>query len=366
MFLILPCLVIMEFNLNLLKEVCVAPGAPSREEKIRAVVLKELQSLVKQKKLSAADISVDNMGNVIAIKRGSDKNPKKVMSCAHMDEIAFMVKHIDEEGFIRFTTLGGFDPKTLTAQRVIVHGKKDIIGLMGSKPIHLMEPAEREKAAKINDFVVDVGLSKEEVEKIVTIGDVITRDRDLIELGNNVSSKSLDNRIAVFILLEALREMNTPKHDFYAVFSVQEEIGLRGAQVATHSINPDFAINLDTTIAFDTPGAAGHERCTTLGKGTAIKIMDASVICDARMVAFMKKTADKHKIVWQPEILVAGGTDTASMQRSGKNGAIAGCISIPTRYIHSVIETVNKQDVLYSIALLKACVEEIHSYNFKW
>lgn len=354
----------MEFNINLLKQICEIPGAPGREEKIRSFIEKQVQELIKQKKIQKNDVFTDNIGNLHVIKRGKGKNPKKIMSAAHLDEISFMVRHIDEQGFIRFTTLGGFDPKTLTAQRVIVHGKKDLIGLMGSKPIHIMEPAEREKPAKISDFVVDVGLPKEEVQKIVSVGDVITRERDLIEIGNNVSTKSLDNRIAVYILLETLRYLDTPEYDFYAVFTVQEEVGLRGAQVAAHTINPDFAINLDTTIAYDTPGAAEHEKCTQLGKGTGIKIMDSSVICDARMIEFMKKTADKHKILWQPEILVAGGTDTASMQRAGKNGAIVGAISIPTRYIHSVIETVNKQDVLYSIQLLKYCVEELHTFKF--
>lgn len=354
----------MEFNVNLLKRICEIPGAPGREDKIRNFILKKIEELIQQKKIQKNDVYIDNIGNLHVIKRGKSKNPKKIMSAAHIDEISFMVRHIDEQGFIRFTTLGGFDPKTLTAQRVIVHGKKDLIGLMGTKPIHLMELAEREKAVKITDFVVDVGLPKEEVEKIVSIGDVITRERDLIEIGNHVSTKSLDNRIAVYILLETLQYLDTPEYDFYAVFTVQEEVGLRGAQVATHLINPDFAINLDTTIAYDTPGAAEHEKCTQLGKGTAIKIMDSSVICDVRMIEFMKKTADKHNILWQPEILIAGGTDTASMQKSGKNGAIVGAISVPTRYIHSVIETVNKQDVLYSIQLLKYCIEELHTYNF--
>ncbi|MCS7075769.1 MAG: M42 family metallopeptidase [Bacteroidia bacterium] len=354
----------MDINLKLLKSICEIPGAPGREEKIRHFIYKQIEDLIKQKKIQKNDVHVDSIGNLHVIKRGRYKNTKKIMSAAHLDEISFMVRHIDEQGFIRFTPLGGFDPKTLTAQRVIVHGKKDLIGLMGTKPIHIMDPADREKPVKISDFVVDVGLPKEEVEKIISIGDVITRERDLVEVGNYVSAKSLDNRIAVYILLETLRYLDTPAWDFYAVFTVQEEVGLRGAQVAAHTINPDFAINLDTTIAYDTPGAAEYEKCTQLGKGTAIKIMDSSVICDSRMIEFMKTTADKHNIPWQPEILVSGGTDTAPMQRAGKHGAIVGGISVPTRYIHSVIETVSKQDVLHSIQLLKHCIEEIHTFKF--
>ena len=136
--------------------------------------------------------------------------------------------------------------------------------------------------------------------------------------------------------------------------------------MAAHTINPDFGIGLDTTIAFDLPGANDHEVVTQLGKGTAIKIMDSSVVCDARMIDFMRKTADKHGIPWQSEILPAGGTDTAAVQRAGKLGSISGCISIPTRHIHSVIEMAHKGDIQASIDLLVACLEELDSYDFSW
>ena len=155
------------------------------------------------------EVRTDNMGNVTAIKKG--KRNKKVMIGAHMDEIGFIVTHIDDNGFIRFHTLGGFDPKTLTAQRVIVHGKKDLIGVMGSKPIHVMSPEERNKPPKIKDFFIDMGMSKEEVEKHISVGDTITRERKLIEMGNCVNCKSIDNRVSVFILIEMLRELkNAP------------------------------------------------------------------------------------------------------------------------------------------------------------
>jgi endoglucanase len=303
------------------------------------------------------------MGNVTAVRRGRER--KKVMAAAHMDEIGFIVTHIDEKGFLRFHTLGGFDPKTLTAQRVIVHGKEDLIGVMGSKPVHLMSPEERNKAPQIQDFFIDLGLPAKKVEKLVAVGNPVTRQRELIEMGNCVNCKSIDNRVSVFILLEALRKMkgNLP-YDFYAAFTVQEEVGLRGAAVAAHHIEPDFGINIDTTIAFDTPGARPHEKVTELGKGAGIKIMDSSTICDTRMVDFLRKTADKHKIKWQSEILPAGGTDTAGLQRNGKTGAIAGGISIPTRHIHQVIEMADKSDIQASIDLLSFSVKEINTYNW--
>jgi endoglucanase len=228
-----------------------------------------------------------------------------------------------------------------------------------------MSAEERTKLPKTTDFFIDLGMSKEEVVKWITIGDPVTRDRELIEMGDCVNCKSIDNRVAVFILIETLKQLNNPAYDVYATFTVQEEVGLRGANVAAHSINPDFGIALDTTIAFDVPGAQAHEKVTELGKGTAIKIMDAMTICDYRMVEFMKQTAIKEKITWQPEILTAGGTDTAGVQRMGKQGSIAGAISIPTRNLHQVIEMAHKQDIEDSIALLKACLEQIDSYDWK-
>jgi len=349
----------MKFNSDLLSRICKTPGAPGFEQRVRELVLKELKGLTDE-------VEMDNMGNIYAIKRG--KESKRVMVGAHMDEIGFMVTHIDDKGFLRFHTLGGFDPKTLTAQRVIIHGKKDIIGVMASKPIHVMTDEERNRVAKLRDYFIDTGLSKKEVEKYITIGDPITREREYIEMGDCVNSKSLDNRLAVFILIETLRKLKGKKipYDLYGVFTVQEEVGIRGANVSALRINPDFGFGLDTTIAFDLPGAAAHEMITKLGEGTAIKIMDASTICDYRMVAYMKKTADKNKIKWQPEILTAGGTDTAGIQRMTEGGSIAGAVSIPTRHLHQVIEMAHKEDILGSIDLLTACITDLDSYDWSF
>ncbi len=346
-------------NTALLNTICTTPGAPGFEQKIRALVLEEIKGLVDE-------VEVDNMGNVYAIKRG--KGDKRVMVGAHMDEIGFIVTHIDDNGFIRFHTLGGFDPKTLTAQRVIIHGSEDVIGVMASKPIHVMSADERNKVAKLSDYFIDTGLSADEVKQRVKIGDSITREREFIEMGNCVNGKSLDNRLAVFILIETLRNLKGKEipFDLYGVFTVQEEVGIRGANVSSLRIQPDFGFGLDTTIAFDLPGASAHEKITELGKGTAIKIMDASTICDYRMVQFMKNTADKHKIKWQPEILTAGGTDTAGIQRMTEGGSIAGAVSIPTRHLHQVIEMAHKDDIQGSIDLLTACISEIDQHDWKF
>ena len=345
-------------NTELLAELCEVAGAPGYENRVRKIVLREIENLVDE-------IKIDNMGNVSAIKKG--KKNKRVMIAAHMDEIGFIVTHIDDKGFVYFHTLGGFDPKTLTAQRVIIHGKKDIIGVMGSKPIHLMNTADRQKVPTTKDFFIDTGLSKKELDKLISIGSSITRERSLIEMGDCINCKSLDNRVSVFILIEMLREMkDIPPYDVYAVFTVQEEIGIRGANVSSMEINPDFGFGLDTTIAWDTPGSTKQEQVSALGEGACIKVMDSSTVCDYRMVAYMKEIAKKNKIKTQLEILPAGGTDTAGVQRMNPGGAIAGAVSIPTRHIHQVIEMVHKEDVRGSIDLLRACVEGLDTYDWSF
>ncbi len=346
-------------NVELLANICRAPGAPGFEQPIRELVMQELEGLVDE-------IRTDAMGNVIAIRHGSED--KRVMIAAHIDEISFIVTHIDDDGFIKFHTLGGFDPKTLTAQRVIIHGKKDVIGVMGTKPIHVMSPEERSKVVKSNEYFIDTGLSAKEVRKFIEIGDPITRERELIEMGNCVNAKSLDNRVCVFLLIETLRALKRRKlpYDVYATFTVQEEIGLRGATAAASGINPHFAINLDVTMAYDLPGAAPHEKVTSLGKGTAIKVLDGMTVCDYRMVKFMREVAKNKKIDYQIELLPAGGTDTAGMQRHANGGSIAGGISVPLRYLHQVIEMAHKKDVKDSIDLLKNCLLEIGKYDWSF
>lgn len=350
-------------DVALLSDFCRVPAAPGFEQRLRALLMEKVKPLVDE-------VYTDAMGNVYAVKKGTTTgaDAKRVMIGAHMDEIGFIVTHIEEGGFIRFHTLGGFDPKTLTAQRVIVHGKKDVVGCMGCKPIHLMTPAERNKPLNIKDYFIDTGMTQEEVKELISVGDAVTRERELIEMGNCVNAKSLDNRLAVYMLFETFRELQgiDVPYDIYGVFTVQEEVGIRGASVAAQQVNPDFGFGIDVTIAFDVPGAQAHERITSLGEGCAIKIMDSSTICDYRMVNFMKETANKHDILWQPEVLTGGGTDTAGIQRRGMNGAIAGCISIPCRNVHQVIEMSDKTDIRNGIDLLKKCLLEVDQYDWSF
>jgi endoglucanase len=346
-------------DFDLLAKMCETPGAPGFEFRIRNAILDAVKDYVD-------DHYIDRMGNLVVVKKGT--LDKEVMVTAHMDEISFVVTHIDDDGFIRFQPLGGFDPKTLTAQRVIIHGSEDIIGVMGTKPVHVMTKEEKARPLQLKDYFIDTGLPKDEVEKVVDIGNAITRERETIRMGKSINAKSLDNRVSVYILIEALRELKGQDipYSLYGAFTVQEEVGIRGAMKATSAVDPEFGINLDVSVAFDLPGAMPQEKVTQMGKGTAIKILDGMTICDQRMVRYMKEVAKREGIDWQPEVLPAGGTDTAALQRGGKHGAIAGAISIPCRYLHQVIEMVDEGDVRASIDLLKASVKHLDSFDYNF
>jgi endoglucanase len=344
-------------NFKRLKRLCETPGAPGREERVRELVAEALGA-------RCDDVSTDSIGNVIGYKKGSGESKAKLMLSSHMDEISFMVSHIDDEGFLRFNCLGGFDPKTLTAQRVIVHGQKDILGVMGSKPIHIMTEEERKAAPRLEDYFIDVGLPAKKVRKVISIGDMVTRQRDVVRIGDMVNGKSFDNRMGVFVMLEVIDRLGSHGVDVYPVASTQEEVGLRGATVAARNIDPDIGLALDITVANDVPEAKAHEHVTRLGSGVAIKVMDSSVICNHKIVDHLRRLAEDGKIPHQIEVLPRGGTDTAALQRAGK-GAAVGCLSIPTRYVHSVIEMCHKRDIEAAINLLAAFVENAHREDYK-
>lgn len=346
----------MQLDIPLFKSICETPGPSGFEKLIRQRIIQEVTPLVDH-------LEVDAMGNILTTKHGRN-NPqgKRVMVAAHMDELGLIVKHIDDEGYLRFHTLGGFDPKALTAQRVIVHGKKDLVGVIGGKAIHFMGPKERDTAPKLEDYFIDLGMPRSEVVKYVTVGTYVTRKRSMIELGDCLNGKSLDNRTGVFVLIETLRQLKAVPYDFHAVFTVQEEVGLRGAHTAAHHINPHFALALDTSTSLDLPTSKPHEKVATLGQGAGIKIMDSRTICDYRMVSFLQQVATQHNIAWQNDLKVVGSTDTAPLQRMGKDGAIAGAVTIPIRYAHQSVEMVHKRDVYAAIQLLKAAIETIDTY----
>jgi tetrahedral aminopeptidase len=345
-------------NLELLKRLSETPGVSGREEHIRQIVISELRPLVDE-------LNVDALGNVTAIKKGS--GDLRVMLAAHMDEIGFMVRHIDDQGFVRLQPLGGFDPRVLVAQRVLVHPAEgdSLRGVLttGTKPIHLLAD-EKLGSPKLEELYVDLGLPSARVRELVTIGDSVTLDRTLEVLGDNVIGKALDDRAGVFTMIETLRRLGKHKVNVLAVATVQEEVGLRGATTAAFGVEPDIAIALDTTLALDIPGSLPQDMITRIGEGVAIKVFDSSFIPNFRLVRHLREVAAKHNIRHQLEVLPRGGTDAGAMQRA-RSGAAAITLSIPSRYVHTVNEMVSQLDLDAAATLLARYLEEAHSGSYE-
>jgi endoglucanase len=281
------------------------------------------------------------------------------MLAAHMDEIGFFVKHVDDNGFLRLQQIGGWDPRNLVSQRVMVYAENGQAYRgalqLGAKPLHLMEPGDA-KPPRIDELFVDLGLPAERVKDSIHVGDTVNMDRTLEETETCVVSKSLDDRIAIYVMIEALRAMKRSKAEIVAVATTQEEVGLRGARSAAFHIEPDLAIGLDVTLAVDIPGAPSESAVTRLHKGAAIKVSDGSHIANQKMNRHLRDLADQHDIPYQMEVLPAGGQDGGAMQQS-RGGAHATTISIPTRYIHTPNEMASKADIEACVALLARFLE---------
>ena len=342
--------------MELLKELCECSGVPGREERLREIVRRELEPI-------ADELRVDGMGNLIIKKNASaGENPKKLMLAAHMDEIGFVVSHIDKQGLLRLVPLGGHDPRNMVAQRVTVAGiEKDHTGLLypGVKPPHIQTEADRNKKLDVSDFVVDLYMSADDVKEEIEIGAMVTLQRDFAEIGNGVSCKAMDNRLAVYVMIEAVKRADSFAFETYPVATVQEEIGLRGATASAFGVNPDVGVALDITLAADIPGIPEHEQVTRLGDGAAIKIQDSSSISHPGLVSHMKTLAKERDIKYQMEILPRGGTDAGGIQRI-RAGVPVITLSIPTRYVHTSIELADKDDIEATIQLLAAFLEEGH------
>jgi putative aminopeptidase FrvX len=341
---------------ELLRRLSEAPGVPGREEAIRALVREALVNHVDE-------IEVDLLGNLIAHKKG--RGPKVVVA-AHMDEIGFFVSHIDEEnGFLRLEPVGGFDARTLIASRVVVHTEQGpLLGLIGIKPIHILTEEEKKKEIRIQDLFVDLGLPGKEVKERVRIGDPVTMYQTFAEVGELVSGKALDDRVGLYVGIEALRRLKDHKADIYFVATVQEEVGLRGARASAFAVAPEIGVALDTTLACDMPGVQPHEQITKLGKGVAIKVKDSASISHPGLVRFLVKLAEEKNIPYQMEILPRGGTDAGAIQLA-REGAAVVTISIPTRYVHTVVEASHKKDIEAAIQLLTAFLERCHEAELR-
>lgn len=343
----------MEF-LKLLTE---TPGVPGREERIRAVIEREIEGLFDETR-------VDALGNLICIKRavrsGKEAQPAPlVMIAAHMDQIGFYVRHIDDKGFVRLQNAGGFDPRNLLARRVLIQGRRDIKGVLSpaGKPIHIATEEDRKKQYQMTDFFVDLGLSGKKARELVSVGDPVTLIQDFVQIGDYVCGQAMDNRAAVWAAVRALQRVKKSRYDIAVVFTVQEEVGLRGAGPATFGLEPHIAIALDTTLACDTPGVPEEQAVTRSAQGVGIKVMDGASISDRPLVDSFVATAKKAKIAYQLEILPMGGTDAGAMQRS-RIGYKTITLSIPTRYIHTITEMVHRDDLHACRDLLAAWLSE--------
>jgi endoglucanase len=313
------------------------------------------------------EIRVDKLGNLIATKKG--KGPR-VMIAAHMDEIGFMVKYVDDKGYIYFSKSGGWFDQTLLNQRVIVHtAKGNLCGVIGSKAPHVMRPEERQKMIEIKTMYIDVGAKdKRDVEGAgIEIGDTITVDRQYRRLMNNLGSgKALDNRAGVVALLETARILSKQKVQAEVIYvgTVQEEIGLKGARTAAHSIEPDVALAIDTTIPGDHPGIDRTSSILELGKGPVITVSDAEtggIVVDENTLNWLKVTAKENKIPSQLHISEGGWTD-ASIINMVRDGVPAGGLSIATRYLHSPVEVASLEDIKSCAKLTAEAVKTAYKY----
>ncbi|SNR23011.1 M42 family metallopeptidase [Halorubrum vacuolatum] len=336
------------FDYDLLRELTEARGVSGYEDRVRGLVRRELSE-------TTDHVETDAMGNVVATIEGDADY--SVAVAAHMDEIGFMVRHVTEDGFVQVDPLGGFDARVLRAQRVTVHGEEDLTGVIGSVPPHTLTDEQRERNDEVSDLFIDLGRGGEEVSELVSVGDLVTLDQTTTILGDCITGKALDDRVCVFAMIEAARRIEEPDVTIHFAATVQEEVGLRGAHALGVDIDPDLAIALDVTVANDVPQIGKEaDAVTELGAGTAIKLKDSSVITSPKVHSRLTSVAETEGIEHQHEVLPAGGTDTAGFQRS--NGAKpVGAISIPTRYLHTVTETANADDIAGTIDLLTAFLE---------
>ena len=348
----------MPFNFDLLKTLCETPGVSGYEDKVRDLVIEELRPLTDE-------ISVDTLGNVVAVKKGG--GGPRVMLAAHLDEIGFLVKYVDDKGFLRVQPLGGWDPRTMVAQRVHVHsgGGQTLLGTLmpAAKPIHLLTAEDLAKPPKIDEFFIDLGLPADEVKASVEMGDTVTMARTTERLGGNVVSKCLDDRLSVFVMIEALRAVGPHTAEIIAVATTQEEVGLRGATTAAYALQPDIGIALDVTLANDFPGVEGQDQITRLGDGAALKIMDGMTLSHPKLLRHFRDLAEKHGIKHQLEIMSRGGTDAGAIQLS-RAGVPTFTLSLPTRYIHTVNEMASIADIEAATALLARYLEDAHNGKY--
>lgn len=342
----------MEEVTALLQRLSEAPGISGHEESVRAIVKEALENHVD-------DIRFDTLGNLIAVKNGAKP---AVMVAAHLDEIGLMVRHVDDKGFIRFVTFGGWFDQTLLNNRVIVHAAQgDVYGVIGSKPPHIMTSEEKKKAVEAKDMFIDIGVQdRQEADTLgIRPGTPITLDRSLVTLqGSRVCGKALDDRAGVVMMVEALRQTDT-EATVYVVGTVQEEVGLKGAKTSAFDLEPDAALVSETAVAGDHPGIEEKDASLHLGKGPALTVTDASgrgLIASPSIMRWLEGTARQHDIPYQLEVSSGGTTDATAIHLT-RAGIPCGVVSVPTRYLHSGVEVLDLRDLQNGARLMARALE---------
>ncbi|PSK84130.1 endoglucanase [Limimaricola soesokkakensis] len=340
-------------NTDLLKRLCEMPGVPGHEHRVRDLITAEIEGLFDH-------VETDPMGSLICRRDAANEGAPKIMLLCHMDEIGFLVSHVDEKGFVWLQPVGGFDPRNLFSRRVLIcTDQGDIKGVMnpGGKPLHISSAEDRKKVPELGEFYIDTGLGKAAADK-VKIGDMVVMDEPFLEMGEKFVSKALDNRVACWLGIEAIRQLADKGRgaEIHVVFTTQEEVGLRGARTAAYKVRPDIGIGVDTTLACDTPGVPDKDRTTVQGKGFGLHVRDSSFIADRGLVAEIEKLAQNKGIPLQRTMLAAGGQDGAAAQQAAA-GARAVGIVVGTRYIHTVTEMVDRTDLEAARDILSAYLE---------
>jgi endoglucanase len=330
---------------ELLKQLTEAVGVSGEEKEVRKLILELISDHIDEHR-------IDAMGNLIAIKKGTGELDWTVMVDAHMDEVGLMVTEVDSNGAFQFVGVGGFNDRALLG-KVVQVGSKKVTGVIGARPIHLLDFSQRDNLVKMKEMRIDIGAStKEAAGKKVKSGDRAAFVTDYEELGDVAIGKSFDNRAGCAALIELLRKDPYP-FDLAAAFTVQEEVGLRGARVAGFSVKPDVALVLESTPAYDLPNERDVSPNVVLGNGPAIYVMDSNALQDPRLVSHITKTAADNDIPFQIRQPGGGGTNTGSIQRAGA-GVPAATIATPTRYTHVPVSMINLNDFNNVIRLAEA------------
>ena len=334
-----------------------AAGISGREERVREIVVEQFSRLGLKSR-------TDAMGNLIARKPGSGP---KVALVAHLDEVGFMVSRIDERGFVRVMPVGGIDPLVFVSQKVIVHGRRDLPGVVGTVPPHLRKKDAKEAPAAppIEEGFIDLGLPAEEIHALVAVGDPVTFATRSWENATSFFAKALDDRLGLFIMIAALERVQTVACDLTLIASTQEEYGLRGVGPALFQAAPQIALALEGTVASDTPGLAlpANVTPTEQGKGPEIRLADARMLAHRRLADFLAELAREKDIACQVVVKNTGATDAAAGQLVAK-GIVAGAVSVPTRYIHAPVSMARKSDIHQTVALVTAYLEGASRFDF--